>query len=77
MKLNLDLTIIGAAVVVLLTALSNPSARADEYTDHWGPPVGETVPVLEAHDHTGTLRTLANLTGERGLLLFMNRSADW
>ena len=77
MKLNLNLTTGGIAVVVLLTVLTHFDATADEYTDHWGPPVGESVPVLEAHDHAGTVRTLANLTGARGLLLFMNRSADW
>lgn len=50
---------------------------ADEYTDKWGPQLGEKLPVLEAYDHTGALRTLENLRGERGLLLFLNRSADW
>ena len=77
MKLNLNLTTGGIAVVVFLTALTHSNATADEYTDQWGPPLGETVPILEAHDHTGTLRTLDNLKGSKGLLLFMNRSADW
>ncbi len=35
------------------------------------------MPLLEAPDHTGTLRTLPDLAGEQGLLLFLSRSADW
>lgn len=77
MKLDLNPIKVGIAVVVLLTGLNYSGALGDEYTKQWGPPLGESVPVLEAYDHTGALRTLANLTGERGLLLSMNRSADW
>ena len=50
---------------------------ASEYEDAWGPAVGSAMPPIEAADHTGTVRDLASLTGERGLLLFMVRSADW
>jgi len=63
--------------VLSLTGLTAAFAMADEYTDQWGPTVGSRLTVLEAYDQSGQLRTLANLTGERGLLLFMNRSADW
>ena len=77
MELNLNRINVGVAVVLLLTTLTNSDAMADNYTEQWGPPVGEPVPVLEAYDHAGTLRTFANLTGARGLLLFMNRSSDW
>lgn len=52
-------------------------ASADPYSDAWGPAVGSQLPVLEAHDQSGQLQTLADLAGERGLLLFMSRSADW
>ena len=50
---------------------------ADGYADTWGPDVGSVLPLLEAPDQTGRLRTLDNLSGEHGLLLFLNRSADW
>lgn len=50
---------------------------ASEYSNSWGPEVGSTPPLLEAPDQTGTVRTLAELAGEQGLLLFLNRSADW
>ena len=36
-----------------------------------------TPPLLEAPDQNGVVRTLADLSGEQGLLLFLNRSADW
>ncbi|MCB1684702.1 MAG: hypothetical protein R3E82_01145 [Pseudomonadales bacterium] len=52
-------------------------AAADSYSDAWGPAVGSQLPVLEAHDQSGRVQTLAELTGERGLLLFMSRSVDW
>jgi len=53
------------------------SAFSSEYSDAWGPELGSMLPVLEAPDQTGTVRTLEDLTGEQGLLLFLNRSADW
>lgn len=48
-----------------------------DYAAEWGPSVGSTLPVLEARDQDGNLRNLANLSGKRGFLLFLNRSADW
>ena len=53
------------------------SGLASEYSTSWGPEIGSTPPLLEAPDQTGTVRTLADLAGEQGLLLFLNRSADW
>jgi hypothetical protein len=53
------------------------TAWSSEYADAWGPAVGSKLPVLEAPDQTGRVRTLEDLTGEQGLLLFLNRSADW
>ncbi len=48
-----------------------------EYAADWGPDQGAPVPVLEAYDQDGVLRSVDNLTGSQGLLLFLNRSADW
>lgn len=50
---------------------------AADYQDEWGPAVGSAMPTIDAPDHTGARRALGDLTGERGLLLFVNRSADW
>ena len=63
------------ATLVSLAGLS--SAMADEYSAAWGPEIGSELPVLEAPDQSGEIRTLDNLAGEQGLLLFLNRSADW
>ena len=63
--------------LISLTGLTATMAMADDYSDQWGPATGAQLPVLEAYDQSGELRTLDNLTGERGLLLFLNRSADW
>lgn len=64
-------------LLVMVTGFGAGIALAAEYSDGWGPAVGSKLPVLEAYDQDGRLRTLENLTGERGLLLFMSRSADW
>ena len=48
-----------------------------DYQDDWGPTAGSAMPAIDAPDHTGASRTLGDLAGERGLLLFVNRSADW
>ena len=62
---------------VALTGLSAGTVLASDYSDGWGPAVGSALPVLEAPDHTGQLRTLDDLVGEQGLMLFLSRSADW
>ena len=49
----------------------------DGYVDGWGPAVGTKIPRLEAMDQAGRVQSLSSLSGERGLLLFMVRSADW
>lgn len=64
-------------MTVLVGALLSTVSWADDYADGWGPAAGTRLPVLEAPDQTGTVRTLGDLTGERGLLLFLSRSADW
>jgi len=65
------------ATMVSLTGLTAGIAVAEEYSQSWGPEVGTELPLLEAYDQAGQLRTLENLSGEQGLLLFLNRSADW
>jgi len=65
---------------VMLTLGATPQSSAvetDSYADEWGPAVGSQIPVLEATDQSGAARSLDNLAGEHGLLLFMVRSADW
>lgn len=42
-----------------------------------GPDVGAKAPGLQATDHSGKVRSFADLSGENGLLLLFFRSADW
>jgi hypothetical protein len=62
---------------VAAAAPAEPASSGVRYVDVWGPALGAELPLLQAQDHTGTVRTLADLTGDQGLLLFLVRSADW
>ena len=66
--------ILAAAAVAASITLD---VRASDYADSWGPPVGTEMLVVAAPDQFGMLRDVAGLSGERGLLLFAVRSADW
>ena len=48
-----------------------------DYAAEWGPKVGTPMPAISAPDQEGTLRALAELQGENGVLILFNRSADW
>ena len=54
-----------------------PTAFADDYVAEWAPPIGSVMPAISAQDHTGQARTSEDLAGENGMLIFLNRSADW
>ena len=47
------------------------------YQDDWGPPVGARLATLDLPDQTGARQDLAGLAGDRGLLVFFVRSAEW
>lgn len=68
---------VGMYVGLLWVGLAQGIARADQYAEQWGPAVGAQVPLLAAPDQSGAERMLADLSGDQGLLLFLNRSADW
>jgi hypothetical protein len=71
------LRVVGALALLGGWLMPAGTAWSSEYADGWGPAVGSKLPVLEAPDQTGRVRTLEDLTGEQGILLFLNRSADW
>ena len=52
-------------------------ALASDYVQEWGPSVGSSLPALATTDHTGAARDLASVSGDNGVLLMFNRSADW
>jgi hypothetical protein len=60
---------------LVLWAIAAPGLA--DYVDGWGPALGSELPPLRAPDETGALRTLSELYGDRGLILVLNRSADW
>ena len=68
-------------VITAMTAIAEVSVgdREEilEYTANWGLPVGSPAPAIDAPDQSGARRSLDSLAGERGLLLFLTRSADW
>lgn len=65
------------ALAAWFAAMLASAALADEYADGWGLALGAQAPAIAAKDQSGALRDLGSLAGERGLLLFLNRSADW
>lgn len=50
---------------------------ASEYVDGWGPSTGTQIPEGEFTSHLGETRTFPDLTGDKGLLILFNRSANW
>lgn len=67
-------TLVGA---LAMTALMSHALQAQEFV--WAPdlPVGTALPAINAQDQSGTVRTLQEITGEKGLVLVMSRSFDW
>lgn len=62
----------------LLLVLGVTTTHADDdYVRQWGPPVGTAMPTFYALDQSGETVDLAAVSGTEGLLLFLNRSADW
>ena len=65
------------AWVIALVLIAAPVA-VTAFADDLGPPVGTKAPDIGTPlDQTGHPRTLADLTGSNGLVLFFFRSADW
>ncbi len=70
------------ALAAALPLLSDPvhaqaAEAAAEAAAPFGPEVGETAPAVSLRDSTGETRTLADLAGEAGLVVYFNRSLDW
>ena len=77
-------TVAAMAAVGFLAALGVGAGEAsrqgdggDAYQDRWGPAVGDAMPVLAVEDQDGNVRDFASLSGERGLVLVVSRSAVW
>lgn len=68
-----------AAVSPLTLAHGQDAAisAASEAAEAFGPAVGEAAPGFTLVDSAGAERTLANLSGSEGVLIYFNRSLDW
>ena len=68
---------VSSTVALLLLFIASANLHAQEF--NWAPDfaVGDNIPLLEAPDQDGSVRTLKTLTGDKGLVLFFNRSFDW
>jgi peroxiredoxin len=70
-------TILAGLPAITLSLLFLQSAQAQEFI--WAPqlPVGSALPAISAQDQTGTVRSLQEISGEKGLVLVLSRSFDW
>jgi len=58
-------------------AQDDPAGLAAAAAEDFGPAVGEAAPSFALPDSAGETRTLSDLSTERGLVLYFNRSLDW
>lgn len=58
-------------------AQDGPAAQASAAAETFGPAVGQGAPAFSLPDSAGDMRTLAELAGPQGLVLYFNRSLDW
>jgi peroxiredoxin len=58
-------------------AQESAAEAAMEAADAFGPGVGEMAPAFTVTDAAGDTRSLANLTGPEGVVIYFNRSLDW
>lgn len=63
---------------LFVISLANTASAAEE-AFVWAPSlsIGSQLPAISAVDQNGNEHTLADLSGERGLILVMSRSFDW
>ena len=80
---SLTASLTGAlALAAALPVLAEPARAqtadaAAEAAAPFGPQAGETAPAFSLTDSQGETRTLADLAGENGLVVYFNRSLDW
>ena len=73
------MAVVGSLAAPGLAAGEDPAQGdgGDAYLDRWGPAVGEAMPPFAAEDQDGNVRDFASVSGERGLVLVVSRSAVW
>lgn len=65
------------SMLLSMLFIMSPVGFAQDW--EWAPKfkVGDQFPPISAPDQNGERRTLADLVGEKGVVLFLNRSFDW
>ncbi len=65
------------ALAILLVTLS--TFAYGEETWEWAPhlPEGKALPDFTSYDHQGERTSLTDIQGQKGTLLYFNRSTDW
>ena len=61
----------------VLSVLAASLALGSDYSSEWGPRAGTHIPAGSFASHIGETRTFLDLMGDKGLLIFFNRSANW
>ena len=76
---RISITFASAVVWALVSLAAQLTAQQPVLPDvqKLGPQVGSRVPDFTLLDQKGQSRTLASLTGPKGLMLVFFRSADW
>ena len=75
--------VLSAVVCALFSPVAQPTAQLSPPqptlpdVQKLGPQIGTRVPDFTLLDQKGQSRTLASLTGPKGLMLVFFRSADW
>ena len=75
--------IVSAVVCAVFSLVAQPTAQQSSPqptlsdVQKLGPQIGTRVPDFTLLDQKGQSRTLASLTGPKGLMLVFFRSADW
>lgn len=69
--------VLAAANGLAADEASTDADGTDAYQDGWGPVVGDALPTIAAEDQYGDVRDLTSLSGARGLVLVVSRSAVW
>lgn len=68
---------LAAANGIAADEASTDGDGADPYQEGWGPAVGDALPPISAADQHDDVRDLTSLSGARGLVLVVSRSAVW
>jgi len=68
---------IAMAAVSMTAAAQTPADASAAAPEGFGPAVGDHAPDFSLPDASGAVRTLADLSGPNGVVIYFNRSLDW